>query len=110
MFSIKQTRDGEPPTEQEKAEAQYVKNAQGNLENQSKELLENVTKTLSQYKTTVGGGNNSYYNSIIYESYKVGAKQRANDGVTDQSSDELCSILDQYSWTTDTFILSKNNQ
>lgn len=108
MFSIKQTRDGEPPTEQEKAEAQHVNNAQQNLENQSKELLDKVTKTLSQYKTTVGGGNNSYYNSIIYESYKVGAKQRANDGVTDQSSDELCSILDQYSWTTDTFILSKN--
>lgn len=55
--------------------------------------------------TSVNSGQASgIYNQIIYQNFDYKAGQRAQDGNKTENSKSLCSILDDYSWTIDTFV------
>lgn len=82
-----------------------AREAQKKIEQDYKAIAEtfgDIGKTLSSFNSTVGGKNNQLYNQIIYQSFDAdNPKQRATDGVGKQP--EICSILDSYSWTVDSF-------
>lgn len=82
-----------------------AKEAQKKIEQDYKKIagtFGDIGKTLSSFNSTVGGKNNQLYNQIIYQSYDAdNPKQRANDGSNKQP--QICSILDSYSWTVDSF-------
>lgn len=92
------------PTAQENAQqkaAEQARAAEQAASDENKSITQSSKDKLGSYNTSVGGKDNEIYNNIIYQNFQYGNGQRANDGAN--ASEALCSILDNYHWTLDTF-------
>lgn len=92
------------PTAQESTQqkaAEQARAAEQAASDENKSITQSSKDKLGTYNTSVGGKDNEIYNNIIYQNFQYGNGQRANDGAN--ASEALCSILDNYHWTLDTF-------